>query len=175
MSRTGALENPLLTLGDGNANADAVPAFDRIRPEHAEPAVETVLAHNRAQLESLLSRTTGSTVPPTWDEFVEPLVDMNERLARAWGPVVHLFAVTSTTAWRAAHNACLPKVTQYQVELSQNEDLFRGYERLADAPTFANLSKARPVRRRFATRCGTSSYRGLGCPTMRERAFARSC
>jgi oligopeptidase A len=147
-----------LTLG----NADGVPAFDRIRPEHAEPAVDAVLAHNRAQLQALLSAVTNSAVPPTWEEFVEPLADMNERLARAWGPVVHLFAVTSTTAWRAVHNACLPKVTQYQVELSQNEDLFRGYERIASGPTFANLSKARQKTIRDALRDFRLS--GVGLP-----------
>ncbi len=156
--RTRDLENPLLTLG----NADGVPAFDRIRPEHAEPAIDEVLAHNRAQLEALLSAATASPVPPTWDELVEPLADMNERLARAWGPVVHLFAVTSTTAWRAAHNACLPKVTQYQVELSQNGDLFRGYQRLASGPTFANLSQARQKTIRDALRDFKLS--GVGLP-----------
>ena len=123
-------------------NRDDLPAFDRIRPEHAEPAVDAVIAHNRGQLESLLS-ATGSAAHTTWDGLVEPLADMNERLARAWGPVVHLFAVTSTAEWRAAHNACLPKVTQYQVELSQNEELFRGYQRLANGPTFSRLSQAR--------------------------------
>ena len=139
-----------------------MPAFERIRPEHAEPAVDAVLAQNRAQLRSLLSAVTNSPLPPTWEEFVEPLADMNERVARAWGPVVHLFAVTSTAAWRAAHNACLPKVTQYQVELSQNEDLFRGYQRLASGPTFANLSQARQKTIRDALRDFKLS--GVGLP-----------
>jgi oligopeptidase A len=58
---------------------------------------------------------------------------MGERLARAWGPVVHLFSVTSTVDWRNAHNACLPKVTQYHVDLSQNDALFRSYVGLETA------------------------------------------
>jgi len=103
-----------------------LPAFDQIRPEHAEPAIDAVLADNRAKLATLLASVDDSS-SASWATLIEPLQDMAERLARAWGPVVHLFAVTSTADWRAAHNACLPKVTQYYVDTSQNAALFRAY------------------------------------------------
>ena len=115
------MDNPLLT-----ATVDSpLPAFDRIRPEHAEPAIDAILAENRSKLAALLAAATRPSA--AWDALLEPLQDMGERLARAWGPVVHLFSVTSTADWRNAHNACLPKVTQYHVGLSQNEALFRAY------------------------------------------------
>ncbi len=130
------MENPLLkspTIDNG------LPAFDRIRPEHAEAAVDAVLAENRASLETLLGEP-GAAAARTWEGLNGPLEEMGERLARAWGPVSHLFAVTSTTPWRAAHNACLPRVTAYQVELSQNEDLFRAYDALSRSAAFAHFS-----------------------------------
>ncbi len=122
------MQNPLLDV-----NGPGWPAFDRIRPEHAEPAIDAVLADNRARLEGLVGSMAGGqgARAVTWEELVEPLDEMADRLARAWGPVTHLFAVTSTPAWRAAYNACLPKVTAYQLELSQSEALFRAYEALA--------------------------------------------
>jgi oligopeptidase A len=116
------MDNPLLTP----TAASPLPAFDRIRPEHAEPAVDAILAENRSKLAALLAAVPASP-SAAWDALLEPLQDMGERLARAWGPVVHLFSVTSTADWRSAHNACLPKVTQYHVDLSQNEALFRAY------------------------------------------------
>src|SRR5271155_1227412 len=116
------MDNPLLVP----VSSSDLPAFDRIRPEHAEPAIDAVLAENRSRLATLLA-TLGEPHSAAWDALIEPLQDMGERLARAWGPIVHLFGVTSTAEWRAAHNACLPKVTQYHVDLSQNEALFRAY------------------------------------------------
>jgi oligopeptidase A len=120
------MENPLL-----DATGPGRPAFDRIRPEHAEPAVDAVLAANRERLQQIVDRIAAGAAP-TWESLIEPLDVMSERLARAWGPVSHLFAVTSTAEWRAAHNACLPKVTAYGLELSQHEGLYRAYRALAE-------------------------------------------
>jgi oligopeptidase A len=122
---------------------DALPAFDRIRPEHAEPAIDAVLATNRARLAALLGETRADEGDGGWERLVEPLEEMSDRLARAWGPVSHLFGVTSTQEWRSAYNACLPKVTAYDLELSQSEPLFLAYEKLATARSFAALSPAR--------------------------------
>ena len=68
---------------------------------------------------------------------------MSDRVSRVWGPVSHLFGVTSTAEWRKAFNACLPKLTVYSLELSQNERLLHAYERLAKSPAFAGFSPAR--------------------------------
>ncbi len=129
------MTNPLLR----DARSQPLPAFDAIRPEHATAALETVLADNRAALTRLLA----GTEPPTWDTLVEPLEEMGDRLQRAWGPVSHLFGVTSTTEWRAAYNACLPKITEYGLEVSQSEPLFRAYEALSKSPEFAGYPPAR--------------------------------
>jgi oligopeptidase A len=135
------MENPLLV-----PTTETLPAFDRIRPDHAVPAVDAVLQENRARLRLLLDDLGRAELPVTWDRLVEPLDDMSERLARAWGPVTHLFAVKSTPEWRAAYNACLPKVTEYYLELSQNVVLYRAYERLGTAGEAIDLS---PTRRKI--------------------------
>ncbi|MDB5985342.1 MAG: family peptidase [Nevskia sp.] len=130
------MENPLLAP----AAPGALPAFDRILPEHAEPALQTVIADNKAQLEQLLADDTASL---NWEGLVEPLEDMGDRLGRAWGPVQHLFGVKATTDWRKAYNACLPKLTEYGLEMSQHEGLFQAYQRLSQSPGYAEFSPAR--------------------------------
>jgi oligopeptidase A len=122
------MDNPLLMSLE--MAPGTLPAFDRIRPEDAEPAVDRVLSDNRAALQALLARAESLGERPTWETLVEPLDDLSERLGRVWGPISHLFAVTSTAAWRAAYNACLPKVTQYQLEISQDVRLLAAYEKL---------------------------------------------
>ena len=137
--------NPLLV-----STADpGRPAFGDVRPEHAEPAIDVVLAENREKLQSVLATASAALASgrePTWAELVEPLDEMSERLARAWGPVSHLFGVTSTSEWRAAYNACLPKVTAYQIELSQNEALCLAYEGLAKSKAVTSEPRAKVIR-----------------------------
>ncbi|MDP9037360.1 MAG: M3 family metallopeptidase [Myxococcota bacterium] len=133
------MQNPLLAP----AIPGSLPPFDRLRPEHAEQAVDAVLAENRARLQSLLTESARPEWTPRWERLIEPLEEMSDRLSRAWGPVSHLFGVTSTAEWRAAYNACLPKVTAYALEWSQNEALLRAYERLAASPESATYSPAR--------------------------------
>jgi oligopeptidase A len=115
-----------------------LPAFDRFNPDEAQAGLDEVLARNRRELAELPKRETHS-----WETLVEPLEDMGDRLSRVWGPTSHLFSVWSTPAWRAAYNAGLPKITEYGVELSQNEALFAAYKSLHDSPAFAKYSPAR--------------------------------
>jgi len=112
--------NPLL-------DQPGLPAFTRILPEHVEPALDARLAACRAEI----ARLTGEVAVPTWETFVEPLEEMDDRLNRTWSPVGHLNAVMNSEALRAAYNACLPKLSDYGTEVGQNEDLFRGYQAVA--------------------------------------------
>jgi oligopeptidase A len=112
--------NPLLAM-------DGLPPFSQIRPEHVEPAIDALLADNRAKIEALLD----SLETPTWDTLVAPIEDWEDRLSRAWSPVGHLNAVMNNEALRAAYNACLPKLSDYATEMGQNERLFRAYEAVA--------------------------------------------
>ncbi|TXI88770.1 MAG: oligopeptidase A, partial [Cupriavidus sp.] len=128
------MSNPLL--------ADApntLPAFDRIKPELAEPALDEVLARNRAELKALLD----NQAVPTWENLIEPLEEMGDRVSHAWGPVQHLFGVNSTAEWRKAFNACLPKLTEYGLEMSLSEPLYRAYKALSESPAFAGFSAPR--------------------------------
>ena len=111
--------NPLLDFS-------ALPRFADIRPEHVTPAVDQLLQENRAWSE----RVATAAEAPTWDSFVAPLDDANERLSRAWGQVAHLNAVMNSPPLRETYNANLPKVSQYYTELSQDERLYAKFKAL---------------------------------------------
>jgi len=114
------MHNPLVDM-------TGLPPFSRIRPEHVEPALDATLAACRASIAAL---TTGDALP-TWEGFVEPLEEVDDRLSRMWSPVGHLNGVMNSDALRAAYNACLPKLSAYATEVGQNADLFRGYQAVA--------------------------------------------
>jgi oligopeptidase A len=123
--------NPLLDFS-------GLPLYGAVRPEHVTPAVERLLAENRG----LIARLVAEDTPATWDDFVRPLEEGNERLARAWGQVAHLHAVDDNPAIREAYNVNLPKVTQYWTELAQHAGLFAKYKELAASPAFPRLDRA---------------------------------
>jgi oligopeptidase A len=122
--------NPLLDFS-------GLPRFSEISPEHVAPAIDELLGAARAAVES------AQRAPATWDAFVAPLEDANERLGRAWGQVAHLHAVMDKPPLREAYNAALPKISQYWTELGQNQALFQKYKELRASPAFASLSAAR--------------------------------
>jgi oligopeptidase A len=123
--------NPLLDFS-------GLPRYGSVRPEHVTPAVEDLLAQNR----ELVARLVQDGTRATWAEFVRPLEEANERLARAWGQVAHLHAVDDNPGIREAYNANLPKVTQYWTELAQHAGLFAKYKALAASEAFARLEPA---------------------------------
>jgi oligopeptidase A len=112
------VDNPLLEF-------DSLPPFDRIEPAHARPALEKVLAGNRARLAELTAQPQ-----PTFASLVAPVEELSHRLSRVWSPIGHVNAVANTAAMREAYNECVPLLTAYSSELGQNEDLYRGYSRV---------------------------------------------
>jgi len=123
--------NPLLDFS-------GLPRFTEFRPDHVNPALDLLLAENR----ELIVRQEADGREPSWENFVAPLDDANERLRRAWGQVAHLNAVMNSPALREAYNANLGRITQYFTELSQSEALFRKYKALRASPNSSALTRA---------------------------------
>ncbi len=123
--------NPLLDFS-------GLPRFAEVLPEHVAPAVEQLLAENRA----LVARLLADASAPTWDNFMQPMDDANERLSRAWGQVGHLNAVMNAAPLREVYNANLPKITQYYAELGQNLELFNKVKAIRNDAEFSTLSTA---------------------------------
>ena len=126
------MTNPLLDFS-------GLPRFGSVGPEHIEPAVDELVSAGRATIE----RVAALDASPTWESFVEPLDDANERLARMWAQASHLNAVANTPAMRDAYNAALPKVTQYFSEQGQDQRLHAGFKALRASPGFDSWPRAR--------------------------------
>jgi len=124
-------DNPLLGL-------TGLPPFSRIRAEHVETAMDALLAECRATVARVLAENTDYT----WADLVQPIEDVEDRLSRAWSPVVHMNSVVNSETMRAAYNACLPKLSEYGTEMGQNEALYRAYKQIAEGTEYAALDTA---------------------------------
>ncbi len=124
------MQNPLLEKA-------GLPAFSKITPDAIRPAVEAILQQNRQQINHLVENKT-----PSWDELIKPLSLLDDRLSKAWSPVRHLNSVKSSDPLREAYNGCLPLLSEYSTEMSQNRSLYQGYRTIADSPAYDDLDTA---------------------------------
>ena len=127
---------------DASTNAlldfSGLPRFDAITPSDVQPAIDLLLANNRA----LVERLTSDEVAATWSTFAAPLADEIEQLSRAWGVVGHLHSVNDIPAWREAYNGMLPEVSRFFAELGQNLKLFAKYKAMRESAEYATLTPA---------------------------------
>ena len=123
--------NPLLDI-------EGLPAFSRIRSEHVTTALEATLGKNRQRVQQLESLADDAH----WDNFVQPLEDLEEDLARTWSPVSHLNAVKDSDELRAAYETCLPRLSAYHTDLGQNTRLFEGFSKVKGSTEFGSLDRA---------------------------------
>ncbi|WP_339525155.1 oligopeptidase A [Pseudomonas sp. EA_35y_Pfl2_R111] len=151
--------NPLLQAFD-------LPSYATIRPEHVEPAVDSILAESRAAMSRLLEQQSGT---PSWDGLVLVLDELGARLGQAWSPVSHLNAVCNSSELRAAYEACLPKLSEYWTEIGQNQPLFQAYQALAESPAAAGFDVAQKTILEHALRDFRLS--GIDLPAEQQKRY----
>lgn len=121
--------NPLLHFS-------GLPKFNEIKPEHINPAIDTLIAEGRALVEQLAT----SQETPTWENFALKLEDHSEKLNRAWSQVGHLNAVVNSPELREAYNENLAKLTDYGSDIAQDERLYKKFKTIQSSASFAKLS-----------------------------------
>lgn len=102
-----------------------------------EPAIKQLINENRNAISQLTEKPE-----PSWDNLIKPLELMGDRLDKAWSPVRHLNSVKSSPELRDAYNKCLPLLSEYSTEISQNHDLYQGYRDIAASAVFSEFSSA---------------------------------
>jgi oligopeptidase A len=125
------MQNPLLDFS-------GLPQFDRIQPEHITPALDTLIQEGKQTIEQLAI----SDAAPTWQNFAEPLEQIEEKLSRAWSQVGHMNAVVNSPALREAYNDNLPKLTDFYSDLAQDERLYNKFKALKASREYASLTQA---------------------------------
>lgn len=115
-----------------------LPPFQHIKPEHVVPALEAVIESNREQIQNLIKNNEHYT----WDNLIQPLEDMDDRLGRMWSPVSHMNSVVNSDELRDAYNNCLPLLSEYSTEMGQNVELYEAYQAIKDSPEFPKLDMA---------------------------------
>ena len=119
------MNNPLL--------ADGLPAFEKIRPEHAVPAVKQRLDEYRRLIERI--EALGEVADHDSVVVAETLVD--NALANTWSPISHLHSVCNSDEWRQAYQECLAALSRFHTERGHNRALWAAYKALAKRDDFS--------------------------------------
>ncbi|MEY3909317.1 MAG: Oligopeptidase [Pseudomonadota bacterium] len=125
------MNNPVL-------NRQSLPLFDQIKPDHISPAIESILKEANTLIESLKKKSATAS----WENFVEPIEIISEKISRAWGQIEHLNAVVNSDNLRKAYNDNLIKLTEFYTNLSQDESLYKKYQSLKDSEAFKSLTSS---------------------------------
>jgi len=123
--------NPLLEM-------QGLPPFAQIRPEQIVPAIKQVLTENRHQIHLI----THQSDEMTWDNFIHPLNEINDRLNRIWSPIHHLHGVADSEELRTAYSTCLSLLSDYRSEIGHNKLIYNGYKTIANSPQYHDLTVA---------------------------------
>ena len=91
-----------------------------LTPEHIETDIGKALDEARSAVDAVAAQQP----PLTYTNTVAALDEGLEALTRAWGLVSHLDSVNNSPELRAAHNAMLPKVSEFFASIPLNEALW---------------------------------------------------
>lgn len=124
------MTNPLLDF-------EGLPPFSSITAELVEPAIESLLEHNRRTLRKLLESGVRD-----WHGFARKLEELDDRLNSVVSPVRHLNDVMNSPAMRDAYEACVPRLSEYHTEMRQDAELFAAYKEIIASPEYKSLGTA---------------------------------
>ncbi|MDX7715717.1 oligopeptidase A [Aeromonas caviae] len=152
------MTNPLLTM-------DSLPPFSQIQPHQVQPAVTQAIADCKQKIADVLAQKE----PHTWDSLIAPLEEVNDRLSRIWSPISHLNAVQNSEALRAAHDACLPLLSEFQTYVGQHEGLYQAYLALSESDDFPRLDDAQ--RKEILNTLRDFRLSGIGLPAEAQQRY----
>jgi len=141
-----------------------LPRFDQLELADIEPGLRSLLRDLEADLARL-----EQTLEPTWSGLIEPLEEIAERFAFAWGWVGHLMGVQNSEALRAVHAAMQPAVVAFGLRQAQSRPIFEGLEALRGGSEFESLE---PVQRRIVeSLLREARHAGVGLPEAERARF----
>lgn len=116
--------------------------FDSIRPEHIQPAIDTLISQAETELQSI----TEASEPRTYENTLGAIDRLGETFWFAFRLVGHLEGVVTTPELRAAYNAALPKVSAFSSKLQMSEGLYQALKDYAKTQEAKQLS---PTKARY--------------------------
>lgn len=102
------------------------PHFSKLHVENFSLHLDEILHNNLQQIATIL----GKEKEFTWENLMQPLQEMDNKLERLWSPLSHLHAVMNSPELRKCYQTCLPKLSAYEAAIGHNEILYTAIKAL---------------------------------------------
>ncbi len=113
-----------------------VPAFDKIKPEHFEPAIEEGMKQQTAEVAAIV----GKTAAPTFANTIEALEASGDLLSRVNTVFGNLNSANTNEALQKLAQALAPKLAKHSDDISLNPALFARVKAVYDQRSKLKLS-----------------------------------
>ena len=155
--------SPLL-LGQG------LPPYEQFTPK----AINAGMPEFLRQLEEALARHESNLTTlasPTWEQVMDPLHHIEERLRWAWGVVNHLMGVCDSDALRQAYSQQQPAVVSFYNRLGQSEPLYKALWQLRQQHQKGVLLLDTVQQRILSVAVQAMELQGVGLEPEQRQAF----
>ena len=105
---------------------DGVPPYDRIRPEHYEPAFDLAIAEARAESQ----RIANDPAAPTFENTIEAMERAGRQLSRVSSTFFTVASADATPANQAIQKNVAPKLARLSNEMMLDQNLFQRVDTL---------------------------------------------
>ncbi len=114
--------------------------WSTLTPDHIEADISKALVDAQAAVDGVAALSTDAAETLTYENTIAALDDGLETLNHAWGLVSHLDSVNNSPELRDAHNAILPKVTEFFSGIPLNEPLWKTLKAFGKSTAIDQLS-----------------------------------
>ncbi|MBR6026321.1 MAG: M3 family metallopeptidase [Neisseriaceae bacterium] len=124
------MSNSLLNLSD-------IPNFYNLNAQDIKPAMQDAMNQAREKFKQIKEINNA-----TWENTVDALTDLTERVGRIWGVISHIHSVADSKEWREEYNNLIPEVTAFFTEISQDTVLFDKFKQIRNSTQYEQLTAA---------------------------------
>ncbi len=118
-------------------------------------------------LTKILNRVNGIS----WEEVINPLHKIEERLRWSWSAICHLNSVRNTNELRDAHSSQQPSVVRFGNRIGQSKIIYKALLSLKNHP--ANLL-GETQKRILETELRSMNHRGVGLDQSKQKEFNKN-
>lgn len=93
--------------------------------ENSSKLLEELLNNSRVEVEKLLEIKN-----KTYKNFVLPFAEIGEKINEFITPIFHLDSVKNSKITSKVYEECLPLISKYESEISQNENIYISFKNI---------------------------------------------
>ena len=95
--------------------------------ENSKVNLEEILKNSKQQIDTLLE-----IEEKTYENFVKPFEEVGESISDFITPIFHIDSVKNSEITQKIYEECLPLISNYQTEISQNDNIYRSLKDIQD-------------------------------------------